>query len=162
MAADVAGAIFAVLQGDAALAALATGGGYHIDKIGSGGPDKSPINPEDTPTAYSLTNGIAFLKPCYTVRTQGRNSQGLAQFAVTVEVRVYERQGYQNTRAMLDRIYRLLDAGRGTVVSSGGKGYVVTHSTDLTGMMDDSVISGGGKRGASLEAATYTAVGGTP
>lgn len=162
MAADVAGAVYAILQADATLGGLATGGGYHIDVLGAGGPDKSPLNPEDTPSAYQLTQGVPFLKPCYTVRTQGRQTVGLRQFSVTVEVRAYERKGYQNTRAILDRIYALLDGGSGTVVTAGGKRYILAHSTDLTASLDDSVISGGGKRGASLEAATYTATGGVP
>lgn len=162
MAADAAGAVYARLQGDLTLAALATGGGYHVDKIGTGGPDKSPINPEDTPDAYALTAGVPILKPCYTVQTQGRQSLGPRQFAITIEVRVYEAAGYQNTRAMLDRIYALLDGGRGTVLSASGKSYILRHGTDLTASMDDSVLRGPGKRGASLEAATYTATGAAP
>lgn len=162
MAADVAGAVYARLQADATLGALATGGGYHIDKIGTGGPDKSPINPEDTPSAYALTAGVPVLKPCYTVQTQGRQAMGPGQFAITVEIRTYERAGYQNTRGMLDRIFTLLDGGRGTVLSASGKSYILRHGTDLTTSYDDSVTTGPSKRGASLEAATYTATGAAP
>jgi len=164
MAADLAGAIFTLLQADGTLTALATGGGYQIDKLGAGYADKHPINPEDTPAAYATSANVSRLQPCYTVATQSRTTPGLKQLQVVVEIRCYERSGYVNTRAMLDRIYVLLMGanGEGTYLTAGGKQYKVEHSTDLTSLYDDSIPAGQGKRGASVEAATYAGLGGTP
>lgn len=162
MAADLAGTVYTLLQADATLAALATGGGYHIDKLGSGGADKHPINPEDTPGAYTTANNVSRLKPCYTVKTQSSSNVGRRQYSVVVEVRCYERTGYENTRAMLDRIYALLDNGLGSALTASSKQYEVTESSRLLTLWDDSIPAGQGKRGASLEVATYVGLGGTP
>lgn len=165
MAATPAEAVYAVLQADATLAAIATGGGYLVDKLTTGG-DKHPINPEDTPSAYSVANSVSRLLPCYTVMTQGRGpAGGRRTFSTRVEVRMYQRAGYDKTRAMMDRVYRLLAGagGEGTVLTlTGGRQYEVMHVNDLTSSMDDSLQAGQGKRSASMEAALFDCVGGVP
>lgn len=98
----------AVLEADAALVALATGGIYDYDETGPDG-----ISRTTTPDAFD-TNEI--IKPCILVKSRGGTPDGALvdegtkylSIQAPLEVWFYEDSGYTNIEAMRDRVYTLL------------------------------------------------------
>lgn len=105
-------AIKTVLEADATLLALATGGIYSFDETGSQG-----INRTLTPAAFD-SNGL--VKPCimvsardanpgYNVPDEGNQSMDVRQ---VVECYLFQFGGYSTIESMKNRIYTLLQNQR--------------------------------------------------
>jgi hypothetical protein len=100
--------IKALLEADATLLAIATGGVYDYDEVGRLG-----LGRDVAPTAYG-TNGI--IKPCVVVKGRGPRPTGAVQDDVlqvsstseVVEIWLYQDEGYTTIKTMEDRIYTLL------------------------------------------------------
>jgi len=96
-----------ILEADATLLALATGGIYDFDETGRMG-----INRTNTPTAF--TNGI--IKPCLLLKLRTSVPFGdIADDAARttgardmLEIWGYEDSGYATIKSMLARVYTLL------------------------------------------------------
>ena len=100
----------AILEADATLVALATGGVYDYAEAGPDG-----ISRTTTPDAFD-SNGI--IKPCILLKSRGGvpdgalTDEGTQYLSVreALEVWFYEDTGYANIEAMRDRVYTLLHA----------------------------------------------------
>jgi len=104
--------ILAVLEADATLLALATGGIYSFDEAGSEG-----INRTLTPSAFD-SNGI--VKPCIMVSARNANpgynvgddSNQSMDVRQVVECWFFDHAAYSTIESMKDRVYTLLQAQR--------------------------------------------------
>ena len=156
MATKVPQAVEAVLEADATLMAILTGGVY--TERGDG---RAPVSPADTPTAYSTdaTSGVIEILPCAVIRTEADVPDGLTGHAqrTTLRIGVYERQGYASTGAALARIHTLLQNAF-TTLDNGHN--VHTFLLDrIRESFDESIEGGEGRRaGVSYEAARYVCV----
>lgn len=157
MAATVTQALLAVLQADATLAAIVTGGIYSIRAS-----DKAPINENDTPNAYAelaSSGGVKQLLPCMVLSpSSGPNSEGAAGCGRREWYRVgaYERSGYVNCEAALERVHVLLH-DTAIALDDGRNVDVQLVDTPIRGDIDDTIETGD-DRPASYEAARYTCV----
>lgn len=97
----------AILEADATLLALATGGIYDWDETGRMG-----INRTNTPTAF--TSGI--IKPCLLLKLASSVPFGgiaddpnkIVSVREMLEAWGYQDSGYATIKSMLDRVYTLL------------------------------------------------------
>lgn len=96
-----------ILEADATLLALATGGIYDFDETGRMG-----INRTNTPAAF--TNGI--IKPCLLLKLRtsvaidglGDDPNRITAARDMLEVWAYQDSGYSTIKSMLARVYTLL------------------------------------------------------
>lgn len=96
-----------ILEADATLLALATGGVWDWDETGRMG-----INRNNTPSAF--TNGI--IKPCVLLKLPSSvrygeiadDSRHLTGMRDMLEVWAYQDSGYSTIKSMLDRAFTLL------------------------------------------------------
>jgi hypothetical protein len=103
----VASVVKGVLEVNAALTAVLTGGIYDFDETGRTG-----ITITTTPTAFSGPK----LLPCALVKTRQRFANNdlrdeatqTASFSQIVEVYLYEQSGYTNIENAFDKIFELL------------------------------------------------------
>lgn len=161
MAATIPQAIEALLEADATLMAILTGGVY--TERGDG---RAPVSPADTPTAYSTdsTSGVVELKPCCVIRTEADVADGPANCGErkTVRIGMYQKEGYGSTSSALDRVRVLLDNGFAQL--DGGRTVHLWYlDAPFRESFDDSIEGGEGRReGVSYEAARYVAVTASP
>lgn len=157
MAATPGEALYDILDGDATLSATLTGGVYYVRSD-----DKAPINEDDTAGAYEEvpgSNGVKRLLPCAVITPSNGPDPVNETGSDRIEwyrIGVYEREGYANCEAALDRIHTLLhhvwddlDDGRGVRFEHVG--------TPFRGQTDDTIETGD-DRPASYEAARYACV----
>lgn len=152
MATSLLAAIEAVLEADATLVAILTGGVYNSRDLGA-----AFINETDTPAAFGTlasSGGLVQLKPCAVVSaSSGPTPVDVCGRQEWVKIGVYDKSGYANTEAALDRIHALLNDT--TVTLTNGANYEVEHiDTPFRTATDDTVMTGTGKP-ASYEAARY-------
>ena len=152
MASNLIAAVDAVLSADATLVAILTGGIYDSRSLGA-----SFINETDTPSAYGTltgSNGLVQLKPCCVISpSSGPTSVGVCGRQEWLRIGVYEKSGYANTEAALDRIHTLLNDT--SIRLDDGRAYEVEHiDTPFRAATDESIMTGSGKP-ASYEAARY-------
>lgn len=103
--------IKAILEADATLLALATGGIYDLSETGRLG-----LNSTTVPGAYDATTGL--IKPCILLKLRSETPDGIlqddsAQYSSLVavyEAWCYEDSGFTTIDAMQARIYALLHA----------------------------------------------------
>ena len=157
MAATVTQAIMAVLQADSTLAGIVTGGIYSVRAN-----DKAPINEVDTPSAYAelaASGGLKQLLPCMVVSpSSGPDSVGACGTGRRewFRIGVYERTGYANCEAALDRVHTLLHDTE-IVLTDNRNINVELVDTPFRGSSDPTIQTGD-DRPASYEAARYTCV----
>lgn len=157
MAGNVLAAVEAVLEADATLMAILTGSVYTSRSLGT-----RFINETDTATAYETlagSGGVKQLKPCCVITpSSGPTPIGAAGCDRREWLRIgcYERTGYANTEAALDRIHALL---HDTYISlDDGRTLHIEHvDTPWRAAEDDTVMTGTGSK-ASYEAARYAVV----
>lgn len=157
MAANIPQAIEAVMEADATLMAILTGGVY--TERGDG---RAPVSPADTPSAYSTdaTSGVIELKPCAVLRTEADVPDGPAWCGqrTTLRIGVYQKEGYTSTAAALARIHALLHNGF-TTLDNGHNVHLFKLDTPIRESFDESIEGGEGRRaGVSYEAARYVCV----
>lgn len=163
MGATLAETMHETLTADATFAAILAGGLYLVDEpddaaVGAGA-EQHPINPTDTPTAYTTVVGgsVKRLKPCGVVTTSTENTVQRGEGRQTfVHLYFYDDLGYAKTRAARQRARVLLHNRR---VLVGSKGVELYHENDLTNSADDSLLGGDGKRPCSMERSVYQGVG---
>ena len=98
-----------ILEADATLSALATGGVWDWDETGRMG-----INRSNTLTTAAFTSGI--IKPCLLLKLASSvpfgeiadDSAQLVSVREMLEVWAYQHTGYSTIKSMLDRAYTLL------------------------------------------------------
>lgn len=157
MATTIPQAVEAVLEADATLMAILTGGVY--TERGDG---RAPISPADTPTAYTTdaTSGVVELNPCAVLRVEADVADGPAWCGqrTTLRVGVYQKEGYGSTGSALARISALLHNGF-TTLTNGHNVHMFWLDNVIREGYDDSIEGGEGKReGVSYEAARYVCV----
>lgn len=161
MATTLAERVHEVLSADGTLMAILTGGLYLIDEpvTPGAGAEMHPINPTDTPSAYTTIAGgsVPRLKPCGTVQTTTENTVQTGQGRRTwVWLTFYDRDGYAGTRSARERARAVL---HDTVLLAGGKNVELHHENDLTNEAERSIIGGDGKRPVAMERSHYSGIG---
>ncbi len=157
MATTIPQAVETVLEADATLMAILTGGVY--TERGDG---RAPVSPADTPTAYTTdaTSGVVELLPCAVIRTEADVADGPAWCGqrTTVRIGVYQKEGYASTGPALARIHALLHNGF-TTLTNGHNVHMFWLDNIARESFDDSIEGGEGRReGVSYEAARYVCV----
>jgi len=154
MASDLVSSVEAVLEADATLVAILTGGIYTSRALGA-----AFINETDTPSAYgalAASGGVVQLRPCCVITpSSGPTSVGAAGCGRQewLRIGVYDKQGYVNTEAALDRIHTLLHDTN--INLTDGRSYCVEHvDTPYRAATDDTIMTGTSYP-ASHEAARY-------
>lgn len=112
--------ITALLQNDATLAAILTGGVHHVQEISR----------QTTPAAYDANRE---LKPCALVKAEAATPWGVHRDSsrLYVVIYFYDRHGYTNIEAARRRVYDLLH--RVKVIGS----YEVRHANDMLDQEDE-------------------------
>ena len=151
------------LEADGLVAAIFTGGIYASQAGGAGG-GVHPINPTDTPTAYTVdaTSGVRLLDPCILLTVQSENPVGAGGCGRQIIVRVegYQRDGYSSIRDGFARVRQLLHKTQGTFTGvDASVGYYIEYlDTPFQNLTDASLVTGAEKRPACFEAARYVVI----
>lgn len=143
---EITAAIQAVLQADATLTALLTGGIYTKRQIGDMGID--PKNPE-TEDAYILDDEMNILQPCMVIKLRTRvptralsdvrlQIVGTSQF---VQLDFYDDAGYEDIDAARARVYQLLHARTyaniGAIMLENQREYFAPELDNAPALRDD-------------------------
>lgn len=131
-------AIVALLQADATLLALLTGGVHRAQEISRQG----------TPTAYDANKEI---KPCVLVKQEVATPWGVHHDSGRLYVMMYfyERSGYTSIEAARSWVYALLHRSQVTPVGGGGC-YEIRHESDVLDQEDAAL-------GAAMVVSRYVA-----
>lgn len=154
MAATVQADLKARCEADATLMAIATGG-VHVATTRRG-----PIHLDGS--MYQTlpgSGGVKTLAPCIVISRSADVGIGPRNIGLEAVYRFgcYEADGYVNTSAMVDRLRALLHDQVFTL--DNGCQYLIYHfGNPIRESQDDTVVTGGGKKGASYEAARFTVV----
>lgn len=153
MAASILADLEARLEADGTLMAIATGG-VHTAAAGRG-----PIRLDGAMYVADSQSGVKELAPCIVINRSSGVPAGPrgAWMKEYYRIGFYEADGYLNTAAMMERVRAILHDTVDTL--DNGCTYVCNHFSDsVRESMDETVMTGAGKQGASYEAATYEVV----
>jgi len=151
------------LEADGLVAAIFTGGVYASQAGGAGG-GVHPINPTDTPDAYTVdpTSGVQLLAPCLllTVQSEAPVGAGGCGRQIIVRVEGYQRDGYTAIRDGFARVRQLLHKTQSTFTGvDGSVGYYIEYlDNPFMNLTDSSLVIGAEKRAACFEAARYVVI----
>ena len=161
MATNLVDAVQELLEADAPVVALLTGGVYTDTATVAGGMSH-PIGPTRTPAAFETSaGGIKRLKPCALVapNTVQRAGPGKCFAREYVRVAIYQETGFATVRAAARAVRDALDGAR--VELDDGRWLLIEWEDDPTlDGEDPSLVVGDGKRPASMCICRYSAVTG--
>lgn len=151
------------LAADGLVSAIFTGGVYASQAGGAGG-GVHPINPKDTPDAYT-TDGdsqVRLLEPCILLTVQSENPVGAGGCGrqIVVRVEAYQRDGYTSIRDGFARVRQVLHKTQSAFAGvDGSVGYYTEYlDTPFQNLTDASLVTGAEKRPACFEAARYMVI----
>lgn len=159
---DISERVAAALAADGTLAALLVGGVFtDYDQA----TDKSPVNPQETPSAYVVhpTSGVPQLQPFCLVTEQSSAPFALnpCQDQTFVLVGFYQAVGYDVIREAQARVRVVLH--RQHLETDGGVGFTMHYQdSPFRSSNDPSLVVGEGNREASYETLRFFAVSDQP
>lgn len=159
---DISDRVASELAADGALAALLVGGVYtDYDQA----TDKSPANPEETPSAYVKhpTAGVPQLQPfCHvTELTSTPFDSSPTQDQTFLRIGFYQAKGYDTIRQAQARARVVLDTKH--FETDGGLGFTIHYlDSPFRSSRDPSLVVGEGNREASFEMLRFYTVSDQP